>query len=49
MKKSSIESENKRCFCALLNPKDDMDKYKSKDYKCLGKLYPCFVDKSYMK
>ncbi|NLL06113.1 MAG: hypothetical protein GX270_10105 [Clostridiaceae bacterium] len=49
-KEVQIESENKICFCALLNPKDDMDKYKSKDYKCLKlELYPeyCFVaDKS---
>ncbi len=49
-KEVQIEFENKRCFCALLNPKDDMGKYKSMDYKCLKlELYPeyCFVaDKS---
>lgn len=49
-KEVQIEFENKKCLCALLNPRDDMDKYKSPDYKCLRlELYPeyCYVaDKS---
>lgn len=45
-KEVQIEFEDKRCFCALLNPKDDMEKYKSPDYSCIKlELYTeyCFV------
>lgn len=49
-KEVPIEFENKKCLCALLNPRDDMNKYKSPDYRCLKlEVYPeyCFVaDKS---
>jgi len=30
-----INGENKKCMSALLNPKDDMEKYKSAEYKCV--------------
>lgn len=49
-KEVQIGGEHKKCFCALLNPKDDMEKYKSREYRCLKLgLYPgyCYVaDKS---
>jgi len=34
-KEVPINGEIKRCISALMNPKDDMVKYKSDDYKCL--------------
>ncbi|WP_010681127.1 hypothetical protein [Acetivibrio cellulolyticus] len=43
--------ENRKCFSALLNPKDDMDKYKSSAYRCIKlELYPryCFVADKYL-
>lgn len=46
-----IELEQKKCLSALLNPKDDMNKYKSSDYKCLKlELYPkyCFIADKYL-
>jgi hypothetical protein len=46
-----IEEEQKKCFSALLNPKDDMNKYKSNDYRCLKlELYPkyCFIADKYL-
>ena len=41
-----INGESKKCITALLNPKDDMQKYRSDEYKCLKlELSPeyCFV------
>jgi len=49
-KEVPIHGENKKCMSALLNPKDDMEKYKSTDLKCLKLEVPpnyCYVaDKS---
>jgi len=50
-KEVHIGLENKKCFSALLNPKDDMDRYKSSAYRCVKlELYPryCFVADSYL-
>lgn len=50
-KEVNVESEQKKCFSALLNPKDDMVKYKSGNYKCLKlELYPryCFAADKYL-
>lgn len=50
-KEVRIGLENKKCFCALLNPKDDMDKYKSSAYRCVKlELYPryCHVADKYL-
>lgn len=46
-----IKGEEKKCISALLNPKDDMDKYKSSGFKCLKFELPsgnCFVGDSYL-
>ncbi len=46
-----IKGEKKKCISALLNPKDDMDKYRSPYYKCLKFELPpdyCFVGDRYM-
>lgn len=46
-----IAGEIRKCMAALLNPKDDMDKYRSEDYRCLKlQLEPryCFVADRYM-
>lgn len=34
-KEVNIGQEKKQCFSALLNPKDDLDLYRSKSYTCL--------------
>lgn len=50
-KEVHIGHENKKCFCALLNPKDDMEKYKSSTFKCVKlELYPryCHVADKYL-
>jgi len=41
-----INGESKRCISTLLNPKDDIEKYKSNDFKCVKFELPpnyCFV------
>lgn len=41
-----IQGEKKQCFSALLNPKDNMDLYKSLSYSCLKiqvKSEKCFI------
>ncbi|QNU67152.1 hypothetical protein EHE19_000940 [Ruminiclostridium herbifermentans] len=41
-----IEGETKKCFSALLNPKDDIERYKSPYYRCLKlqvKSDKCFI------
>ncbi len=46
-----INEEVRKCITAFLNPKDDMEKYKSMDYKCLKFELPskfCFVGDSYL-
>ncbi len=46
-----IRGESKKCITGLLNPKDDMEKYKSADYKCLKFDLPskfCFVGDTYL-
>ncbi|KNY27416.1 hypothetical protein [Pseudobacteroides cellulosolvens] len=46
-----IDGEEKKCISTLLNPKDDLDKYKSSEYKCLKFDLPsklCYVADKYM-
>lgn len=46
-----INGQTKKCITALLNPKDDMEKYKSADYKCLKFELPskfCFIGDAYL-
>jgi hypothetical protein len=41
-----IEGEKKPCFCALINPRDDLKLYRSSSFSCLKlqvKLEKCFV------
>jgi hypothetical protein len=50
-KEVKIAGENKKCISALLNPKDDIEKYKSSEYECLKlELAPhyCFVADSHL-
>ena len=50
-KEVPINGEIKKCISALLNPKDDSEKYKSADYKCLKlELAPkyCFIADNYL-
>lgn len=45
-KEAEIDGEKKLCFCGLLNPKDDMELYRSEQYTCLKiqvKGTQCFV------
>ncbi|MCX7920789.1 MAG: hypothetical protein N3B21_02010 [Clostridia bacterium] len=45
-KEVTIDGESRKCISALLNPKDDMEKYKSADYKCVKLELPhkyCFM------
>ncbi|MFA6308778.1 MAG: hypothetical protein WC677_03405 [Clostridia bacterium] len=45
-KEVRVEGITRNCIRALLNPKDDIDKYKSDNFKCLRldiKLRHCFV------
>ncbi len=45
-KEIEVEGMTKKCIIALLNPKDDIVKYRSNDYTCLRleiKLRHCFV------
>ena len=46
-----INGEIKKCISALLNPKDDMEKYKSAEYKCLKFELPsnqCYIGDQYL-
>ncbi|MCX7708749.1 MAG: hypothetical protein N2484_02750 [Clostridia bacterium] len=46
-----INGDVKKCLSALLNPKDDIEKYKSNDYKCVKlELSPnyCFAADKYL-
>jgi hypothetical protein len=46
-----IKGEEKKCISALLNPKDDMYKYKSSAFRCLKFELPsdnCFVGDSFL-
>jgi hypothetical protein len=46
-----IGHDNKKCLSALLNPKDDMEKYQSGNLRCVKlELYPryCFVADRYL-
>ncbi len=46
-----INGESKKCLTALLNPKDDMEKYRSDRYKCVKlEILPkyCFVADRYL-
>lgn len=46
-----INGESKKCLTAFLNPKDDMEKYRSDRYKCLKlEILPkyCFVADRYL-
>lgn len=50
-KEVAINGESRKCMSALLNPKDDMGKYKSSDLKCVKlELSPnyCFVADKYL-
>jgi hypothetical protein len=50
-KEVSINGDVKKCMSALLNPKDDMSKYKSSNFKCVKmELAPnyCFVADKYL-
>lgn len=46
-----IQGKNKKCFSALLNPKDDMEKFNDKSLRCI-KLDPppeyCYVADKYL-
>jgi hypothetical protein len=47
----TINGEEKKCISTLLNPKDDLDKYRSSEYKCLKFDLPsklCYVADRYM-
>jgi hypothetical protein len=50
-KEVQINGQNRKCIAAFLNPKDDMDKYKSADLKCvklqLDAKY-CFVGDKFL-
>lgn len=50
-KEVQINGENRKCIAAFLNPKDDMDKYKCTDLKCvklqLDAKY-CFVGDKFL-
>lgn len=46
-----IEGSGKRCLSALLNPRDDQEKYASRDYRCLKlEIMPkyCFIADKYL-
>ncbi|MDP4182691.1 MAG: hypothetical protein Q8942_16580, partial [Bacillota bacterium] len=46
-----INGEEKKCISTLLNPKDDIEKYRSYEYKCLKFELPsnlCFVADKYL-
>lgn len=46
-----IEGSGKRCISALLNPRDDQERYVSRDYRCLKlEIMPryCFVADKYL-
>ncbi len=46
-----IEGDTKKCISALLNPRDDMEKYKSENLKCLKLEFSpkyCFVGDRYL-
>ncbi len=46
-----INGEEKKCISTLLNPKDDLNKYRSSEYKCLKFDLPsklCYVADKYM-
>lgn len=46
-----INGENRKCLAALLNPKDDMEKFRSDRYRCVKlKILPkyCFVADRYL-
>lgn len=50
-KEVAVEGEIRKCISALLNPKDDMDKYKSAGFKCVKlELSPnyCLVGDRYL-
>lgn len=45
-----IAGEKKKCISALLNPRDDLDKYRSRDYRCLKINLPantCYAAEKY--
>lgn len=47
----SVDDEVKKCMTALLNPKDDMNKYRSSEYRCVKLEVPpqyCFVADKYL-
>lgn len=46
-----INGESRRCMSALLNPKDDIERYKSSEFRCLKLELPsnyCFVADRYL-
>jgi hypothetical protein len=46
-----INNEEKKCISALINPKDDIEKFKSAEYKCLKLELPpkyCFIADKYL-
>lgn len=50
-KEVSVHSESRKCISALLNPKDDIEKYKSGDFVCVKlEVDPryCFVADKYL-
>lgn len=50
-KEVHIGHDNKKCLSALLNPKDDIEKYRSASLRCVKlELYPryCFVADRYL-
>lgn len=50
-KEVAVNGDKRKCISALLNPKDDIDKYKSSEFKCVKLELPphyCFAADKYL-